>query len=139
MKFDHRFQIKESGASNRVYTADGVTARVDFIDHMLRGAITRDDAPLLPTWSVCPAGEDVPPEGRNKRSTEGFALVSPDVTETDETERLTLFTCAEHGTRRFVCKCELKEPAEPEGKEETQVESTGRQNTKRKAVEKEGE
>ena len=61
------------------------------------------------------------------------------VTETDETERLTLFTCAEHGTRRFVCKCELKEPAEPEGKEETQVESTGRQNTKRKAVEKEGE
>ena len=33
------------------------------------------------------------------------------VTETDETERLTLFTCAEHGTRRFVCKCELKEPA----------------------------
>ena len=37
------------------------------------------------------------------------------VTETDETERLTLFTCAEHGTKRFVCKCELKEPAEPEG------------------------
>ena len=31
------------------------------------------------------------------------------VTETDETERLTLFTCAEHGTRRFVCKCELKD------------------------------
>ena len=28
------------------------------------------------------------------------------VTETDETERLTLFTCAEHGTKRFVVKCE---------------------------------
>ena len=36
------------------------------------------------------------------------------VTETDETERLTLFTCAEHGTKRFVCKCGLKEQAEPE-------------------------
>lgn len=25
---------------------------------------------------------------------------------TDGTERLTLFTCAEHGTRRFVCECQ---------------------------------
>ena len=27
------------------------------------------------------------------------------VTEESETELLTLFTCADHGTRRFVCKC----------------------------------
>lgn len=27
------------------------------------------------------------------------------VTEESDTELLTLFTCAEHGTRRFVCKC----------------------------------
>lgn len=27
------------------------------------------------------------------------------VTEESDTEVLTLFTCAEHGTRRFVCKC----------------------------------
>lgn len=27
------------------------------------------------------------------------------VTEESETEMLTLFTCAEHGTRRFACKC----------------------------------
>ena len=27
------------------------------------------------------------------------------VTEESGTEMLTLFTCAEHGTRRFVCKC----------------------------------
>ena len=54
------------------------------------------------------------------------------VTETDETERLTLFTCAEHGTRRFACKCELKEPAEPEETGEMQTESTDRQETKRK-------
>ena len=67
------------------------------------------------------------------------------VTETDETERLTLFTCAEHGTRRFVCKCELKESEEPEKTagtdSETQVQSTeqDRQKIKRKAVEKTGE
>lgn len=58
------------------------------------------------------------------------------VTETDETERLTLFTCAEHGTKRFACKCELKEPAEPEGTEEIQ-ESMDRE-TNRKSVEKAG-
>ena len=56
------------------------------------------------------------------------------VTETDETERLTLFTCAEHGTRRFVCKCELKEPTVPKetaGTDpETQAQSADRQNTK---------
>ena len=55
------------------------------------------------------------------------------VTETDETERLTLFTCAEHGTRRFVCKCELKEPTVPEetaGTDpEMQEESEDRQKT----------
>ena len=83
MKFDHRFALTEAGASHRIYAADGVTARLDFLDHMLRVAITRDDAPLLPTWSVCPEAEDVPLEGRDKRSTEGFPLVSPAVTEMD--------------------------------------------------------
>ena len=68
-----------------VRSLDGVTARLDFLDHMLRVAITHDDVPLLPTWSVCPAGEDVPLEGRKKLSVEGFALVSPVVTEDDKT------------------------------------------------------
>ena len=84
MKFDHRFQLQGSGASHRVYAADGVTARVDFLEHMLRVAITHDDIPLLPTWSVCPGAEDVPLEGRDKLAVEGFDLVSPAVTETDE-------------------------------------------------------
>lgn len=29
------------------------------------------------------------------------------VTEESDTEVLTLFTCAEHGTRRFACRCVL--------------------------------
>ena len=90
MKFDHRFQLRESGASHRVYAADGVTARLDFLDHMLRVAIVHDDIPPLPTWSVCPAGEDVPLEGRDKLAVEGFDLVSPAVTETDEALTFTL-------------------------------------------------
>ena len=84
MKFDHRFQLQGSGVSHRVYAADGVTARVDFLEHMLRVAFTHDDVPLLPTWSVCPAGEDVPLAGRDKLAVEGFDLVSPAVSETDE-------------------------------------------------------
>lgn len=51
------------------------------------------------------------------------------VTETDETERLTLFTCAEHGTKRFACKCELKEPAGSDS--ETQEKSVDGKKTKR--------
>lgn len=35
------------------------------------------------------------------------------VTEKSEMEVLTLFTCSDHGTRRFVCKCEPVEPEEP--------------------------
>ena len=27
------------------------------------------------------------------------------IKDTDGTEKLTLFTCAEHGTKRFVCDC----------------------------------
>lgn len=37
------------------------------------------------------------------------------IKDTDGTEKLTLFTCAEHGTKRYVCDCV---PCE-EGKEET--------------------
>ena len=90
MKFDHRFALTEAGASHRIYAADGVTARLDFLEHMLRVVILPDGTSLLPTWSVCPEAEDVPLEGRDKRSTEGFPLVSPAVTEMDEEISFTL-------------------------------------------------
>ncbi len=82
MKFDHRFKLLEAGPSHRVYGADGVHMRLDFLTHMLRVALVRENVPLVPTWSVCPAGADVPLEGRDKLSTEGLELAEPSVTET---------------------------------------------------------
>ena len=81
MKFDHRFLLKEAGPSYRVYEAGGVSMRLDFMDSMLRVALVRSGVPLVPTWSVCPCGEDVPLEGRPKLSTEGFAAAAPAVAE----------------------------------------------------------
>ena len=72
MKFDHRFTLKEAGPSHRIYVADGVRMRLDFLPHMLRVALVRDGVPLVPTWSVCPEGDDVPLAGRCKLSVEGF-------------------------------------------------------------------
>ena len=84
MKFDHRFSLIEAAPSHRVYEADGVRMRLDFLAHMLRVALVRPKVPLVPTWSVCPQGEDVPLNGRDKLSTEGFDLVAPDVAASDE-------------------------------------------------------
>ena len=83
MKFDHRFRLKDAGPSVRVYEADGVSARLDFFDHILRVAIVRQNVPLLPTWSVCPDGT-MPLKGRDKLSSDGFAPAAPSFTE-DET------------------------------------------------------
>ena len=84
MKFDHRFHLTEAGPSMRVYEADGVTARLDFFEHVLRVAILHPGTPPLPTWSVSPDG-NMPLCGRDKLSVEGFALAAPAVSETEET------------------------------------------------------
>ena len=83
MKFRHDFTLSEAGASHRIYRADGVSMRIDFFDHVLRTALIRDGRDLLPTWSVCPDG-NCPLEGRDKLSTEGFALEAPEVEEDEE-------------------------------------------------------
>lgn len=90
MKYDHLFRLTEAGDAHRVYAADGVQARLDFFDHILRVSILRDDTPLLPTWNVCPEGEDVPLTGRGKCATEGFQLAAPAVTETESDVSFTL-------------------------------------------------
>lgn len=90
MKFDHRFQLIEQTPSRRVYAADGVTIRLDFFDHILRVAIIRDGAPLFPTWSVCPGGGEVPLEGRDRLSTEGFSPSSPAAEEDERALRFSL-------------------------------------------------
>ena len=83
MKFDHRFTLREQEPGHRIYEADGRQVRLDFFAHMLRFALMRPNIPLLPTWSVCPSGADVPLGGRSRLSTEGFDLVAPEVSEAD--------------------------------------------------------
>lgn len=90
MKYDHLFRLAEAGDSHRVYAADGVQARLDFFEHILRVAILRDGADVLPTWNVCPAEDDVPLAGRDKLSTAGFQRVVPAVTETADALSFTL-------------------------------------------------
>ena len=90
MKYDHLFRLTEAGDSHRVYAADGVQARLDFFDHILRVSVLRDGVQPLPTWNVCPGGGDVPLAGRDKRSTEDFKLIVPAVTETEREVSFTL-------------------------------------------------
>ena len=90
MKFDHLFRLTEAGPSMRVYEADGVAMRLDFLDGILRVSLLRPDVPLLPTWSVCPGEGDVPLSGRDRLSVEGFVLQRPTVEETDEEIRFSL-------------------------------------------------
>ena len=85
MKFDHRFKLIEAAPSTRSYAADGVTMRLDFFEDMLRVALLRPDVPLVPTWSVCPGGTEMPREGRDKLSTEGLRTACPELTEDEET------------------------------------------------------
>ncbi len=90
MKYDHRFTLTESGASVRIYEADGIRMRLDFLDHMLRVALLRPEIPLVPTWSVCPGMTGCPLEGRDKLSVEGFRTMAPDVEETADHIRFSL-------------------------------------------------
>ena len=90
MKFDHRFSLVEAAPSFRVYAADGVTMRLDFLEDILRVALLRPGVPLVPTWSVCPDGRELPLEGRGKLSTVGFRLACPEVTENEEKIRFRL-------------------------------------------------
>ena len=69
--------------------------RLDFFKNILRVAMVRDGALLLPTWSVCPPGAACPLEGRCKLSSDGFETVVPEVNE-DDTE-----TVFEYGGNRF--------------------------------------
>lgn len=90
MKFQHLFRLCENGPSFRVYRSDSVTMRLDFFENMLRVALVRDGSRLLPTWSVCPEGGDVPLEGRSKLSTDGFTTVAPDISDSEDAFRFTL-------------------------------------------------
>lgn len=76
-QYQHPFSVVESIEHGSLYQSEGVSARLDFLsESLLRVAILPDGARLLPTYSVCPAGE-LPREGRDKLSLEGFPMFSP--------------------------------------------------------------
>ena len=93
MKFKHQFKLQEDFTNTRIYSADNSTVRLDFIDHILRVSIIRNNTELLPTYTIRPATTqdpsvgygltNVPREGRNKLSLDGFDLIIPTVLEED--------------------------------------------------------
>ena len=90
MRYEHHFDLIEESPSARVYGSDGFLMRIDFFDHILRVALIKKDIPMVPTWSVCPGADEVPLEGRDKLSTEGFDLERPAVKEGDDEIRFAL-------------------------------------------------
>ncbi len=90
MKYEHFFSLEASGPSFRVYRAEGIRMRLDFFAHILRVALLHDGESLLPTWSVCPGAADLPLEGRDKLSSEGFPCVCPPISEDGDALRFVL-------------------------------------------------
>ncbi len=90
MKFRHRFTLVSSSPSFRIYESGENVVRLDFLRHMLRVSLTKKNRSLFPTWSVCPGGEDVPAEGRDRLSTEGFETEEPEVNEDPDTVSFTM-------------------------------------------------
>ena len=82
MKFQHYFQLKEAGEHTRIYEADGVCMRLDFIQNMLRVALIKNED-LLPTFSINPEHNKLNDQ-RDKLSLDGFDLCAPEVTEGEE-------------------------------------------------------
>ncbi len=82
MKFQHYFQLKNANEHTRIYEADGVFMRLDFIQNMLRVALIKNED-LLPTFSINPEHNKLNDQ-RDKLSLEGFDLCAPEVTEEKE-------------------------------------------------------
>lgn len=77
-KFKHRFKIAEQADACLVYTCDENTAQIDFVSKScVRIAIYKNKAEMLPTFSVNPNNE-FSANGRNRLSTDGFELYSPE-------------------------------------------------------------
>ncbi|MDE6506655.1 MAG: hypothetical protein K2K71_05350, partial [Eubacterium sp.] len=76
--------------SHRLYTCDNNTARIDFVsDSCVRVAIYKNNAAMLPTFSVNP--ENVfSANGRSRLDTTGFPMCNPEITENENTESFAL-------------------------------------------------
>ncbi len=86
MKFSHCFRLCQAAEHTRTYESGGVRMRIDFLRDMLRVSLLKG-GDLFPTFSVDPAREGVPPEGRDRLSLDGFDLCSPAVSEDGDSVR----------------------------------------------------
>lgn len=83
MKFNHKFTLKNSTNSTRIYSCDSTNARLDFIsDSCIRVAVYKDEASMLPSFSVNPENL-ILRHGRDKLSLSGFNTSNPEVDERD--------------------------------------------------------
>jgi alpha-glucosidase len=89
-KFNHLFKLTEHTDNYRLYTCDSNTARIDFVnDSCVRVAIYKNNASMLPTFSVNP--ENVfSANGRSRLDTSGFPMCNPEISENENTESFTL-------------------------------------------------
>lgn len=89
-KFNHLFKLTEHTDNYRLYTCDSNTARIDFVnDSCVRVAIYKNNASMLPTFSVNP--ENVfSANGRSRLDTSGFPMCKPEISENENTESFTL-------------------------------------------------
>ncbi len=89
-KFRHNFVLSQSGESYRVYESGENTVRLDFVsESALRVAVYKTESDILPTFSVNPDNAFLL-KGRNKLSSEGFALCTPEVKQGESEERFQL-------------------------------------------------
>lgn len=76
-KFNHLFELKQNSDAFIEYICGENTARIDFISgSCIRAAIYRNEADMLPTFSVNPDNL-FSEKGRSRLSTNGFELYSP--------------------------------------------------------------
>ena len=74
MKFQHDFKLitKDNKASTFNFKEADNNIQIDFFKHIMRVAMFKDNAFLMPTFSVCPGDCKMPQKGRAKLSDEGF-------------------------------------------------------------------
>lgn len=85
-KFEHSFILFDSSQSTRVYKSGDIKARIDFVsDSALRVAVYKNEAEVLPTFSINPENELLL-KGRDKLSSAGFKKCLPEVSENESTD-----------------------------------------------------
>ncbi|MBO4541200.1 MAG: hypothetical protein J5736_04415, partial [Bacilli bacterium] len=76
MKFHHEFVLAESSPSTYLFASSSIRVRLDFLDGSLRVALYQEGVYLFPTFCIAP-NDEMPEEGRDKLSLEGFSLSKP--------------------------------------------------------------